>query len=174
MDTGGHSVKDWKRIAVFALIVAGVVVFDHISKLLAADFLSDGLRRSYLADTIRLEAVSNPGAILGLGSQLPEGIRSWVMPFVTVVVLIWVSVLLIRDREFGFATIGLSLVWAGGFSNLVDRIAYGKVFDFMNIGVGAVRTGIFNLADMAIMAGIPVILIGWLRAKQVKEDVVGI
>lgn len=163
--------KDWqKAVLAFVVIVALIVLIDHISKLLAADFLADGLRRSYLADAIRLEAVFNTGAILGLGSQLPEGIRTWVMPFVTAAVLIWVSVLLIREREFGLATVGLSLVWAGGFSNLVDRMAYGQVFDFMNIGVGVIRTGIFNLADMAIMAGIPVITIGWLRSKQVRGE----
>ena len=60
-------------------------------------------------------------------------------------------------------------MWAGGFSNLVDRLAYGKVFDFFNLGFGAVRTGTSNLADVAIMAGIPLIAIGWWRTKQEQE-----
>jgi signal peptidase II len=38
-------------------------------------------------------------------------------------------------------------------SNLIDRIAVGSVIDFLNVGVGSLRTGIFNLADVAIMAG---------------------
>jgi len=45
-------------------------------------------------------------------------------------------------------------VCGGGLSNLVDRIAYdGHVVDFLNIGIGSLRTGIFNVADMAITAG---------------------
>jgi signal peptidase II len=46
---------------------------------------------------------------------------------------------------------GVALFVAGGVSNLLDGIAYGKVIDFMNVGLGPVRTGIFNVADVAIM-----------------------
>jgi len=48
----------------------------------------------------------------------------------------------------------MSLILGGGLSNLYDRIAYGKVVDFMNMGIGDLRTGIFNVADMFILAGI--------------------
>ncbi|MBN2085997.1 MAG: signal peptidase II [Anaerolineales bacterium] len=162
--------KDWKRPAIFVLIVAAVVIIDHAGKLIAAAFLEDGARYSYLADFLRLEAVHNTGAILGLGSQLPENLRAWMMPAVTMAVLIWVSVLLFREADCGAAYTGLSLVWAGGFSNLIDRLAFGKVFDFFNFGFGAVRTGTSNLADVAILAGIPLILIGWIRSKKDQEE----
>jgi signal peptidase II len=50
--------------------------------------------------------------------------------------------------------IALGLVAGGGISNLIDRLVYdGRVTDFLNIGIGSFRTGIFNLADMAILAG---------------------
>jgi signal peptidase II len=50
--------------------------------------------------------------------------------------------------------VSLSLIAGGGFSNLIDRIANGGyVVDFLNIGLGGIRTGIFNIADMAIMMG---------------------
>jgi signal peptidase II len=163
-------VRDWRKIGAFASITAAVVVIDHIAKILLEKFLGGGVGYSFLADTVHVESVFNTGAILGLGSQLPEGIRMWVMPALTLVVLIWVSILLIREREFNLAYVGLSLVWAGGFSNLVDRIAFGKVYDFFNIGIGAVRTGTSNLADLAIMAGILLLTIGWLLPKQVKVE----
>jgi signal peptidase II len=55
---------------------------------------------------------------------------------------------------------------AGGISNLVDRIALGRVIDFLNVGIGPFRTGIFNVADVAIMAGIAVLLVEhWRRAR---------
>jgi len=50
--------------------------------------------------------------------------------------------------------IPFSMILGGGLSNLFDRIAFGKVVDFMNVGVGNLRTGIFNIADMIILAGI--------------------
>ena len=162
--------KDWKRPAIFALILAAVVIIDHAGKLIAAAYLDDGARYSYLADFLRLEAAHNTGAILGLGSQLPENLRMWIMPAVTIAVLIWVGVMLFREADAGAAFLGLSLVWAGGFSNLVDRLAYRQVFDFFNMGFNNIRTGTSNLADVAIVIGIPLIAFGWMRAKPAQEE----
>lgn len=53
-----------------------------------------------------------------------------------------------------FAVASSALIIGGGLSNLIDRIInQGAVIDFMNIGVGSLRTGIFNVADVAIMVG---------------------
>jgi signal peptidase II len=50
--------------------------------------------------------------------------------------------------------VALALIAGGGISNLIDRLLYdGRVTDFLNVGIGALRTGIFNLADMVILAG---------------------
>jgi signal peptidase II len=49
----------------------------------------------------------------------------------------------------------IALIVGGGVSNLIDRLRYGGyVVDFLNVGIGPLRTGIFNVADMAIMAGV--------------------
>jgi signal peptidase II len=52
----------------------------------------------------------------------------------------------------------VALFVAGGASNLVDRIAHGVVIDFMNVGIGPLRTGIFNVADVAIMLGAGILM----------------
>lgn len=52
--------------------------------------------------------------------------------------------------------VGPALYFAGGASNLVDRIVRGSVIDFMHVGVGPLRTGIFNVADMALLLGIAI------------------
>ena len=73
---------------------------------------------------------------------------------------------------FGLRWIGLSLtggilVIAGGSSNLIDRIARGSVVDFMNVGIGSLRSGIFNFADVALMFGLVLIVIGSRNKKAV-------
>lgn len=160
-----------KKIMIFLIILVTVLFIDRAGKYLATEYLADGVRRSYLADLLRLEFMHNTGAILGLGSQLPEAIRRWIMPVSTIVILIWVSIILVRDRKFGWAAAGFCLVWAGGFANLVDRIAYGQVVDFFNLGIGEIRTGTSNLADVAIMVGIPLILIGWMPSKPKESGI---
>jgi signal peptidase II len=60
----------------------------------------------------------------------------------------------------------LALVAGGGISNLIDRLLYnGRVTDFLNVGIGGVRTGIFNVADMAIMAGALLLLLNMRDSK---------
>jgi signal peptidase II len=55
---------------------------------------------------------------------------------------------------------GYALIAAGGLSNWVDRARFdGKVVDFMNMGLGPVRTGIFNVADLQILVGIALVLL---------------
>jgi signal peptidase II len=62
----------------------------------------------------------------------------------------------------------LSLFLGGGVSNFYDRATNsGAVIDFLNIGVGSFRTGIFNVADMAIMLGAAILL--FVSFKQQKD-----
>jgi signal peptidase II len=66
----------------------------------------------------------------------------------------------IRARLPNVPLLGLTILVAGGASNLANRMMDGRVVDFLNIGIGSVRTGIFNVADMAIMSGATLLLIG--------------
>jgi signal peptidase II len=64
----------------------------------------------------------------------------------------------------------LSLVCAGGIGNLIDRFSWGYVRDFLNVGLGPIRTGIFNVADAAMMAGCFLVLfISWTRPASPKS-----
>jgi signal peptidase II len=77
--------------------------------------------------------------------------------------------LAVRRRWSGALLIGACLFLAGGISNLADRVARGSVVDFMNVGIGPLRTGIFNVADMAIMAGAIIVVISTMLAGRRAE-----
>jgi signal peptidase II len=66
---------------------------------------------------------------------------------------------------------GYALIVSGGASNWFDRARFdGLVVDFMNLGLGSLRTGIFNVADLAIVAGIGVLLVhGWRQERLAKR-----
>ena len=62
---------------------------------------------------------------------------------------------------------GCTLLLAGAVGNLIDRIRLdGLVIDFLNLGIGPLRTGIFNVADMAIMAGAVLLVIPVAAARK--------
>jgi len=81
--------------------------------------------------------------------------------------------LAIRQRWDRLPTLGLALFVAGGASNWIDRVARGSVVDFLNIGVGSVRTGVFNVADVAIMLGAGVLVLAGVFKKRVIPPSVG-
>jgi signal peptidase II len=122
---------------------------------------------SFFADTIRLDYTENPGAFLSLGASLPVKWRT--ATFIAGVSLGLAAILIyaLFWAESGFVRVlGLSLVCGGGLGNLVDRLMHGGyVRDFLNVGLGPVRTGIFNVADVAVMAGCLLLLTQELRRR---------
>jgi signal peptidase II len=77
-------------------------------------------------------------------------------------------VVTVRRIRQSLPTLGLVLFVAGGASNLIDRILQGRVVDFLNVGVGTLRTGVFNVADVAIMAGAALVALAeWRGATTV-------
>jgi signal peptidase II len=63
----------------------------------------------------------------------------------------------------------LSLILCGGIGNLIDRIVRdGRVVDFMNMGIGTLRTGVFNVADLGIVGGLLLLVV--LELFKPKES----
>jgi signal peptidase II len=139
-----------------------------MTKEIASTTLKNVPTKSYFYDTFRLQYVENEGAFLGLGKSLDRGSRFWVFTVGSASLILLVSFWLWRQQSHRVGdTLGLSLIVAGGASNLLDRVFFeGRVVDFLNVGVGPIRTGIFNVADVAIMAGVAALLLGFTRASR--------
>jgi len=153
------------------LVAIGATIgCDRVTKHIAAITLSATQSRSFLADTFRLEYVENAGAFLGLGASWPVPVRTALFGIGNGVLLLALT-LAMRLRWPRPALFGLALCVAGGASNLVDRLTYGKVIDFMNVGLGPLRTGIFNVADMAIMLGAGIIVISGYRSVEPTRSI---
>jgi signal peptidase II len=150
---------------VLALLVITTIGCDQGTKHLAWRTLT-GTPQSFLADTLRLDYVENTGGFLSLGADLPLATRTAIFIVGNSLLLLALVAVGIRQRWSGLSLLGLTLFAAGGLSNLVDRIVHGKVVDFMNIGIGPLRTGIFNVADMAITAGVVLVIIASARSKS--------
>ena len=140
---------------------------DQVTKHIATDRLSGNPGLSFLADTLRLEYAENTGAFLSLGENLPDNIRTPLLVGGCGLMLVGLVVFAVRFRVIGGVLVSISLIVAGGMSNLIDRIAHGRVIDFLNLGVGDFRTGIFNVADIAIVAG--VILFAWASRRGLAQ-----
>jgi signal peptidase II len=155
------------RLLLLIAIVA-TISCDRITKHVATTALAGARSHSFLADTIRFQYAENAGAFLSLGADWPGWMRTTVFGVGNALLLCALVVTSVRLRWRRPALLGVSLFATGGASNLLDRILYGNVIDFMNVGVGPWRTGIFNFADMAIMAGAGIVL--WAASNTDGES----
>ena len=148
------------------LLILGILlvcfVGDQATKVVARNYLEGAGVNSYLGDSFRLCFAENHGAFLSLGAGLTAQGRNLIFIGGVGAILLALLIYTLASRSLSrFATVALSLIIAGGLSNLYDRIFnHGAVIDFLNLGLGAVlRTGIFNVADMFITAGVIMMLI---------------
>jgi signal peptidase II len=163
--------KKLPRTILVLLIIFTCVGCDQATKLVAKRYLQpDGLL-SLAGDTLRLQYAENSGAFLSLGSSLPDPWRHLLFTVLVGIFLLGLLVYTLCSRELTpFMAACLSSICAGGLSNLVDRIAYdGRVIDFLNMGFGPLRTGIFNVADMAITFGALFMLLVNFRKSKASD-----
>jgi len=125
--------------------------------------------RSFFAGALRLEYTENRGGFLSLGANLPPAVRTAIFKIGTGLILVGALIAAIKLRLTGWPLVGLSLVWAGGASNWADRVTRGGVVDFLNVGFGALRTGIFNVADVAVMLGACILVFNYRQLTRVSE-----
>ncbi len=159
------------HIAIILFIILLNVGCDQATKQMAQRNLEYGKTHSYMSDTFRLLYVENKGAFLSMGEDLPEFMHLLllkVFPFIMLGILFFYT-LFSKNLERGQA-IAFAFIIGGGMSNLYDRLLNsGSVVDFMNLGIGNLRTGIFNFADVSIMLGMGLFIFFSFTSKSKKE-----
>lgn len=144
----------WQRFMTIGFVLSLSIGCDQTTKRIAEKALGEGAFHSLFFDTLRLQFVHNRGVLLGLGSNFSEDIRWWLFFVIPTVLLGLAALFVLFSRSIKISQVFfLTLIIGGGAGNLIDRILQGSVTDFINVGIGPVRTGIFNIADVAILIG---------------------
>jgi signal peptidase II len=168
------SVLDWMRMSLsrrlrFGLLICLLVCTvgcDQTSKHVARSVLGHASSVSLPGGMVELRLAENPGSFLSLGALLSDPERFAVFTLGVGSGLLALAAYLTSRARIGLMRfIGLSLVVAGGSSNLLDRIfRHGLVTDFATIRIGPLHTGVFNVADVLIMVGIGAVICSlWKR-----------
>jgi signal peptidase II len=160
-------VRTGTRLALLIVILA-TVGCDRVTKHIATASLAGQPTQSFLADTVRLTYAENTGGFLSLGGNLSPVVRTALFTVGTGIMLAGLVLIAFRWRWTLWQSVGLALFIGGGVSNWIDRLIHGRVVDFMNVGVGWLRTGVFNVADVAIMVAVAILLLSDLA--KVKRD----
>ncbi len=159
-----------RRLLLLLTLAVVCIGCDQATKHIARTALAQREAVSLLNDVVRLEYAENSGAFLSMGAKLPETTRMLLFVALTSIALAAMVWYVLRARHLRTREIvAFSLIASGGVGNLIDRAAFGAVTDFVSVGFPQLRTGIFNVADMAVTAG--VLLLAWslLRRPTPKQ-----
>jgi Lipoprotein signal peptidase len=159
------------------------VACDQATKAIAAAYLAGRGATRLLGGLVVLVFAENKGAFLSLGSGLPPFLRTVLLVALPLVALVFLGWALVSRGLSGAAADGAEgsgearplsgragriaavLVLSGGAGNLIDRLAYGEVRDFLLFRLGNLSTGIMNLADLYILAALVLVIVAIVRSR---------
>jgi signal peptidase II len=161
-----------RRLVIILATLIVCVGCDQSTKHVARRLLQGRETISVMGDVLRLGYAENVGGFLGIGAALPEHLRFGVFLLLAVLSLTALLAYAVIMRNIDLMhRLAVTLVVGGGFGNVIDRIVNnGGVVDFLNVGIGSLRTGIFNVADMAILLGATVLLLSMATARRRKNS----
>ncbi|WP_177665694.1 signal peptidase II [uncultured Eubacterium sp.] len=150
-----------KHISCMIMIVL-IIAFDQITKYFASLKLADGSVAKFIPGVVQFKYAENTG----MAFSMLSGAR-WVFIALTVVVCVGVFYYLFSNRcKSLWLYWSLGVILSGGIGNLIDRIRFGYVVDF--IEPTFVNFAIFNIADCAVTCG-AVVLVGYLLYDAFKD-----
>jgi signal peptidase II len=147
-------------------VAALVVILDQSTKWIIRETFTYPTSTNVIGSVLRITPSWNEGAILGILSNS--------RPVLITITIISIAALIVFAHRMRFAPaakrVFVGLILGGAFGNLIDRLAAGKVLDFLDMGIGQYRWPVYNVADIAVTVGAVCLIFGFIRhAEPVHE-----
>ena len=151
-----------KKLIIFSVLL---LVLDQLSKILVMNLLNLGSSITLIPNFLDITYIENNGAALNILSG-----KTWLLITVSVIALIYIIKVVVRANiKNNIQMITYSMLISGIIGNIIDRVVYGKVIDFISFRIFSYDAPIFNIADSLIVIG--AILLVILLARGDKNAV---
>ena len=158
-----------KNLIIFILVAAVIVFLDQFTKAVIVKnfFLHESM--PIIDGLFNIVYVMNPGAAFGFLAGASETFRYIFFIGITVLVIALIIYYLVKSTSQNIIyIISLTLIFGGALGNLIDRIRFGAVVDFLDVYIGTAHWPAFNVADSAITVG--AVLMIWGMITQHKKE----
>lgn len=147
-------------------IIIGLTVFiDQITKMIIRKSMYLGESINVIGGFLRMTFVENFGIAFGIKVSSP-----FLFTILSLLASIGISIYLFYHRNGDvLLKCALSLIVGGAFGNLIDRLLFGKVVDFIDVGIGGLRWPVFNAADSAVVIGMLILFYTMIISEKIKE-----
>jgi signal peptidase II len=147
-----------------------VLVLDQLSKLYVSSHFQLFETYTLIPGWLDCTYTLNPGAAFSLFANMPAVFREAFFLGLSAAAVVVMTVLIARRSTTTSTALACALVLAGTIGNLIDRVARGRVIDFIYFHHDAFRYPVFNLADAAITTGVAMILLfSWLHERAASR-----
>jgi len=156
-----------KKNGIFLGIAVLVIVLDQATKAWIVGAMR--LHDSYpvIGGFFNITSVRNPGAAFGFLAGAPPLFRTIFFIAITVgAILLILYYLRVSKIDDYFLIVSLALIFAGAAGNLIDRVRFGEVVDFLDVYLGSYHWPAFNVADSAISVGAFIMIAALLQRRK--------
>jgi signal peptidase II len=152
------------------VIIAGtIVLIDQVTKALIFQYLPFSQNIPVINGFFSITHIHNPGGAFGLMANLSSTMRSIIFLFISSLAIGLIFYFYKKTpSNYSWLSTGFALIFGGAIGNLVDRIRFGIVIDFLDFYIGNWHWPAFNVADSAISIGIGIFVIHLLFKKMPK------
>ena len=164
-----------RNIVLFILCAAAVIALDQITKaaITSRFFMHESYR--VIDGFFNIVYVTNPGAAFGFLAGASATFRYIFFIGITVIAILLIIYYLVKNKSGSIVSvISLTLIFAGAVGNLIDRIRFGAVVDFLDVYVGTWHWPAFNIADSAISIGAALMIWEMIARHKKKGNASGI
>jgi signal peptidase II len=157
-----HSTRGWFALA------AAVIVADQIVKWVVLRAFAPGEQR-VLTDFLNLVLVFNKGAAFSLFAQAP----GWQTPLLSAFAIgaaLVVAYFIVRNPGKTLFCLGLALILGGAIGNVIDRLRFGHVVDFVDVHAFGWHWPAFNVADSAISVGAVILILEGFLPREKRPE----
>ena len=156
----------WRSL-VLALVTGAIIASDQISKLYIMQNMRLHESIPIVPNLFSLTYIRNPGAAFGLLAGSSNAFRMVFFGLTSVLALVLLGAILVRMPESDWmGRLSVAGILGGAIGNLIDRLRYGEVIDFLDVYVDVYHWPAFNIADSAITVGVLFLMLHFATEKK--------
>ena len=161
----------FRKYILFLTIAAFVVIIDQLTKAFVSSAMSLYESIVVVGSFFNITYIRNPGAAFGFLATAGPAFRSVFFLSIPVAAILLILYYLSRSMRNELLLIfSLSLILGGASGNLIDRIRYGEVVDFLDVYIASYHWPIFNVADASISLGAALLVLQMIRDRSKGEE----
>ncbi|MBN2373899.1 signal peptidase II [bacterium] len=150
------------HIYIFA-IFSSILILDQVTKHLILSFMNPYKSIPIIPGFFDIVYVMNKGGAFGIWSGQSPLFRGIIFISFSIVTILALGIIYIKSDKEHITRLGIAFLMAGAIGNLIDRLRWGMVVDFMDFYISSLHWPAFNVADMAICFGLGLILLNLIK-----------